>query len=76
MVFLYNLKLPEVSYDRHTGAVMKVYSMLGAACSADAAATAAPYVNKGSFIAGAVADSSKRAKIQVAASNVMYPCHT
>ena len=60
-VFLYNLKLPEVSYGRHTGAVMKVHSILGTTGSADATAITPLYVNKDYFIAGAVADSSKLA---------------
>jgi hypothetical protein len=60
-VFLYNLKLPEISYGGHAGAVVEVYGILGTACPADATAIAPPYVNKGSFIASAVADSPKLA---------------
>jgi hypothetical protein len=58
---MYNPQLPEISYRGHAGAIVKVYGILGTACPADATAIAPPYVNKGSFIAGTVADSPKRA---------------
>jgi hypothetical protein len=60
-VFLYNLKLPGISYSGHVGAVTKVYGIFGTACPADATAITPSYVNKGSFVASTIADSPELA---------------